>query len=79
MSISTNDLDLIHDFAILTYMKGDKGLMYKNSHRVVYYKALNRVHKRGRELFDAQVAELDYAHLKQQVLDFELQHPSVVK
>ena len=79
MSISTNDLNLIHDFAILTYMKGGKDLMYKNSHRVVYHKALERVQKRGGELFDAQVAELDYAYLKQRVLDFELQHPSVVK
>jgi hypothetical protein len=79
MSITTSDLDLIKDFAILTYMKENKNYMSKNSERQVYHKALERVQKRGGELFDAQVAELDYAYLKQRVLDFELQHPSVVK
>ena len=78
MSISTNDLDLIHDFAMLTYAKEFKGYM-SNSQRTVYFKALERVQARGQSLFEHQVTEIEYENLKQRVLDFELQNPSVVK
>jgi hypothetical protein len=78
MSVSTSDLDLIHDFAMLTYAKDLKGFM-NNSQRTVYFKALERVQARGQSLFEHQVAEIEYSMLKQRVLDFELHHPYVVK
>ena len=69
---------LVDDFAMLTYAKDLKPYM-NNSQRTVYFKALERVQVHGRKLFEAQVDEIDYDLLKQRVLQFELNHPSVVK
>ena len=69
---------LVDDIAMLTYAKELKGFM-SNSQRAVYFKALERVQSRGQVLFDEAVAEIDYENLKQRVIDFELQNPSVVK
>ena len=62
---------LVNDFAIVTYLKGNTWNRHEQSIRA---EAMDRIHKRGAALVHEEVVAREYARLKQMVLNFETQN-----
>ena len=62
---------LLNDFAIVTYLKGNAWNRHEQSIRA---EAMDRIHKRGAALVHEEVVAREYARLKQMVLNFETQN-----
>jgi hypothetical protein len=63
--------ELVNDFAIVTYLKGNAWNRHEQSIRA---EAMERIHKHGAALVHEEVVAREYARLKQMVLDFETTH-----
>jgi len=63
--------ELVNDFAIVTYLKGNAWNRHEQSIRA---EAMERIHKHGAALVHEEVVAREYARLKQMVLDFETSH-----
>ena len=63
--------ELVNDFAIVTYLKGNAWNRHEQSIRA---EAMERIHKHGAALVHEEVTAREYARLKQMVLDFETIH-----
>jgi hypothetical protein len=63
--------ELVNDFAIVTYLKGNAWNRHEQSIRA---EAMERIHKHGAALVHEEVTAREYARLKQMVLDFETTH-----
>jgi len=63
--------ELVNDFAIVTYLKGNAWNRHEQSIRA---EAMERIHKHGAALVHEEVTAREYARLKQMVLDFETSH-----
>ena len=62
---------MLNDFAVVTYLKGNTWNRHEQSIRA---EAMERIHKHGAALVHEEITAREYARLKQMVLDFEITH-----
>lgn len=69
-----NIKQMLDDFAVLTVLKRGR---YGQHEVAIYSGALQRVQQHGVAILEKEIADREYARLKQAVLDFEANHPQV--
>ena len=62
---------MLNDFAVVTYLKGNTWNRHEQSIRD---EAMKRIHEHGSVLVREEVTAREYTRLKQMVLDFEITH-----
>ena len=62
---------MVNDFAVVTYLKGNTWNRHEQQIRA---EAMKRIHEHGAALVREESTAREYARLKQMVLDFEVQN-----